>query len=303
MEFCERKDYNKVISVKLVIPCGCNAKCLFCYNKDKPLLQYSKKEFLENFTSSLEQLLNEIGNKNPVSLDITGGEPTLDINLLSRVLIKLKDFNIQSRVSRVTMTTNGTNLDNIPLELMKGVINYVNISVHDFRPKIRRSIMQININDADYKKIIARLNSIGITVSAVVVIFKEIENFNQWRDDFINWAQKIGFISVRFRCDVFWHSQICFDNYMIDSKNEDQFDVINYEITSDSHWCRLRRKDGMRVFFLHGVLDTTKYTKGIEYVIHDDGKCYCDFYKRMPINEYKHEIGKIYDTIFLNMFM
>ena len=46
-----------------------------------------------------------------------------------------------------------------------------------------------------------------------------------------------------------------------------KFDTINYEKTTDSHWCRLRRKDGMRVFFLHGVLDTSILTKGIEYVI------------------------------------
>ena len=35
MEYVERTDYNKVITVKLVIPGGCNAKCPFCYNRDK----------------------------------------------------------------------------------------------------------------------------------------------------------------------------------------------------------------------------------------------------------------------------
>ena len=37
MKYIERKDYNKVITVKLVIPGGCNAKCPFCYNKDKDM--------------------------------------------------------------------------------------------------------------------------------------------------------------------------------------------------------------------------------------------------------------------------
>lgn len=295
--FREREDYNKVISVKLVIPCGCNAKCPFCYNKDKPVVQYDIKGFLDNFIPSLEHLLDEIGDKNPVSLDITGGEPTLDVDLLSLVLIKLRKFHIKDKVLRVTMTTNGTNLYQIPIELMRDVVNYVNISVHDYRPEIRRSIMQIDIAGFAYKKMISRLNSVGITVSAVAVIFREIENFKEWRDSFIDWAQRIGFISVRFRCDVFWHYQGWFDHYMLGSKKEDQFDVINYEITPDSWWCRLRRKDGMRVFFLHGVADTAKYTKGIEYVIHDDGKCYCDFDKRTPIDKYEYEIGKIYDAI------
>lgn len=37
MKYIERKNYNKVITVKLVIPGGCNAKCPFCYNKDKDM--------------------------------------------------------------------------------------------------------------------------------------------------------------------------------------------------------------------------------------------------------------------------
>ncbi len=187
VEFKERKDYNKVISVKLVMPVGCNAKCPFCYNRDKSMIQYDVKEFLDNFIPSLERLLNEIGDKNPVSLDITGGEPTLDVDLLSLVLIKLRNFGIKDKVSRVTMTTNGTNLYQIPIELMQDVINYVNISVHDYKQKEREDIIQIHAPALAYKRIISRLNSVGITVSAVAVVFREIENFNLWRDNFINW--------------------------------------------------------------------------------------------------------------------
>ena len=92
--YVERKDYNKVISIKLVVPCGCNAKCPFCYNKDKPLKQYNRLKFLNNFIPSLSDLLIKIGDKNPVSLDITGGEPTLDIDLLSSILNELQKFHI-----------------------------------------------------------------------------------------------------------------------------------------------------------------------------------------------------------------
>lgn len=297
MTFLERKDYNKVISVKLVIPCGCNASCPFCYNKKNLTAQHDTQSFLKNFISSLERLLKAIGKKNPVSLDITGGEPTFDTDLLSLILIKLRDFRIKDKVSRVTMTTNGTNLNQIPLKLMKDVVDYVNISVHDFRHKKRQNIMQIDIPDFVYRKAISQLNSIGITVSAVAVIFREIENFKQWRDRFIDWAKRQGFISVRFRCDVLWDSQVFFDAYMTQSIHEDHFDVVNLEHTPDSSWCRLRRKDGMRVFFLHGVADTTLLTKGIEYIIHNDGMCYCDYSKKMPIEKYEYEIGKIYDYV------
>lgn len=104
MKYIERKNYNKVITVKLVIPGGCNAKCPFCYNKDKDM-SCDKQQFLDNFTESLDDIITRIGDKNPISVDITGGEPTLDPEYLSKVFIKLKEFNIKSKVLRVTMTT------------------------------------------------------------------------------------------------------------------------------------------------------------------------------------------------------
>ena len=125
--FVERKDYNKVITVKLVIPGRCNAKCPFCYNKDKRI-SCDKQQFLDNFINSLDDIICRIGDKNTISVDITGGEPTLDPELLSKVLIKLKQYDIKSRVLRTTITTNGTNLKEV-IPFMKGVIDYVNISI------------------------------------------------------------------------------------------------------------------------------------------------------------------------------
>lgn len=295
MRYVERKDYNKVISIKLVIPSVCNAKCPFCYNKNRTVSFNQQKQFLDDFIDSLDDVIKRIDGKNLISVDITGGEPTLDFHLLTNVLIKLRDYNIKSKVLRVTMTTNGTNLDKV-IPYMKGVVDYVNISVHDWRFEKREEIFGFYLRDLYYQNTIKKLNRIGITASASAVIFKEIDDFDQWRDHFIDWAKKLGFISVRFRCDVFWKNSDVFDSYLMESMNEtDKFDVINHENTTDSHWCRLRRKDGMRVFFLHGVLDTSIKTKGIEYVIDTNGHCYCDYYRRTKIEDYQYEVGKIYD--------
>lgn len=297
MKYIERTDYNNVITIKLVIPCGCNAKCPFCYNKDKNYFSYDKEQFLNNFIKSLDNVIHLVGGKNPISIDITGGEPTLDPELLVKILLKLKECDIRSKVLRVTLTSNGLNLKEI-IPYMKNVVNYVNISIHDWHPTRREKILGFSLYQLDYMKIIKRLNSIGITVSACAVIFKPIQNFSKWRDNFINWAKAAGFIAVRFRCDVFWNESNIFDNYLLESMNElYKFDTINYEKTTDSHWCRLRRKDGMRVFFLHGVLDTSILTKGIEYVIDTNGQCYCDYYRRTKINDYNYEVGKIYDVV------
>lgn len=297
--FVERKEYNNVITVKLVVPTGCNAKCSFCYNKDKKFCERDKEEFLTHFIDSFLELYNKIDGKNPISLDITGGEPTLDIDLFCKIMERLQENDIPSKVCRITLTTNGKHL----LEcapFMAGIVNYVNISVHDFHLERRREIFGLDYSiptSIDYAKMIEALNIFGITVSASAVIHKRIPNFRRWRDDFIVWAKSLGFIAIRFRCDVFWNEAEWFDCYITQAITDPKFQVLVHEETPDSYWCRLRMEDKFRVFFLHGVLDTSLKTKGIEYVIDTNGKCYCDYYRNTPIEKYEYEIGKIYDWV------
>ena len=65
MKYIERKNYNKVRTVKLVIPGGCNAKCPSCYNKDKDM-SCDKQQFLDNFIESLDAIITRIGDKNTI---------------------------------------------------------------------------------------------------------------------------------------------------------------------------------------------------------------------------------------------
>lgn len=296
MNYIERINYNHTISIKLVIPGACNAKCSFCYMNDYGDKTVDEKEnFSQNYLQSLNNVISRIGNKNPVSLDITGNEPTFDAEFFKNVLMQLKEDHIKEKVQRVTLTTNGFHLKEI-IPYLGGVVDYVNISVHDYRLEERKSIMGFKtFTDEEYSKLIRDLNDINITVSAVAVVHKEIKNFHEWFDKFTDWCKKIGFISLRIRCDVFWNQKEMFDNYMKYGLNHKDYTVIAHENTTDSHWCRLRRYDKFRVFFLKPVRDTSILTKGIEYVISDDGACYCDFYKNTKLEDYKYEVGKIYD--------
>ena len=293
--YVERTNYNKVITIKLVFPVNCNAKCSFCYCKDKNYndISFNKKEFLSNFINTLDYLLSQINGKQEVSLDITGGEPTLDKTLFIQVMNRLREYHIQEKVCRVTLTSNGTNIVELA-PYMSGVIDYVNISVHDFRPSIRGNIFDNKIFvDMDYAKIVSTLAEYKIKTSCACVVSQRCND--DWLDDFIAFCKNIGFIALRIRCNVFWSDQDEFDQWIYDIISSQKFQVINHEKTSDSHWCRLRRSDGFRIFMLHGVLDTSILTKGIEYVIAQNGHGYCDFYMKTPIENYQYEIGKIYD--------
>lgn len=97
MGYIERKKYNNVITVKLVIPGGCNAHCTFCYMKNYENVANNSSDFMGNFISSLSFIIDAIGDKNPISLDITGNEPTYNVELLKNILQALKRFNGHER--------------------------------------------------------------------------------------------------------------------------------------------------------------------------------------------------------------
>ena len=308
MKFIERYNYNRVITVKLVLPEACNYRCEFCYNNDN-IVHQTKERFLENFIPSLDRLLGYIGDKNEVSLDITGGEPTLSPSFFCEVMRRLKEFEIKKKVLRVTLTTNGIGLEKC-IDSMDGVVDYVNISTHHFDKAERERIFGgKSLDDEDYKRCVEKLREIGVTTSTCAVIHKEVNRFEDFMERYVQWCESIGFIALRFRCNVFWERGDVFDGYMEKALRDSRYTVIDHENTPDSHWCRLRRFDKFRVFFLHGVKDTSRVTKGIEYVVHDDGEAYCDFYKRKKVNgkmvevcgvdgiDGMVEIGKIYDVV------
>jgi MoaA/NifB/PqqE/SkfB family radical SAM enzyme len=293
-DYTYRKDFNNVITVKLVIPSGCNAKCEFCYNKNNNVMSYNKEEFLNNFINSLEYLIMEINGRQPISLDITGNEPTFDTKLLIKVLLKLRRFYLKDKICRITITTNGFNLDKV-IPYFKGVIDYINISIHHYDKEERDKILGTkSLSIEEYRNLIAKLLDIGIDASAVCVIHKDISKFNIFLNNFIFWCKEAGFQSLRIRNNVFWKNSK-FKEYMQQTINRKDIHTIQYEDTNDSLWCRLSDPEGFFIFMIKGVEETGAVTRGIEYVINDDGLCYTDFYKKEPIEEYKFPIGFIFD--------
>lgn len=67
-----REEFNNVVTVKIIIPTGCNAKCSFCYNNSYSI--YNTKEiFIKNLDNSIEKIINSVAPHFPISLDISGG--------------------------------------------------------------------------------------------------------------------------------------------------------------------------------------------------------------------------------------
>lgn len=293
-----RKDFDNAITIKLVIPGSCNANCSFCYNKHSNQMECVtndlKKKWLDTFLLSLEQVVAKIDSRQPISIDITGNEPTLDTDFFIKVMHKLRGFSLRDKIARITCTTNGINLKKVA-PFMKGVVDYVNISVHDYDVEKRNSIFGSYFpTDEDYKERVQILLDNQIHASAVAVIDRKIENFSTFRDEFIKWAEDIGFVSLRFRHNVYCDAS-SFLNYMAETISDERFFTIQKEDTPDSNWCQLSTESGFLLFFLKGVIDTYQVSPGIEFIVHDNGKAYADFNKTIPFEKYKFPVGYVFD--------
>ena len=173
-EYEYRNYYNSTITIKLVIPGSCNANCSFCYNKHNNKMKIGtdelKKQWLDNFLISLEQIVLKINKRQLISLDITGNEPTLDTDFFIKVMHKLRGFSLKNEISRITCTTNGIGLKKVA-PFMKGVVNYVNISVHDYDQERRNKIFGTHFpTDKFYEDVVQLLLDNGIHATAVAVI-------------------------------------------------------------------------------------------------------------------------------------
>ena len=300
-----RENYDNLITIKLVLPGTCNANCKFCYNKYIEEMKLGSKEmkekFLDKFLISLEKIVLKVDGKQRISLDITGNEPTLDTDFFIQVIHKLRNSSLKDSITRVTCTTNGIGILKVA-PYMKGVVNYVNISVHDYDYKRRSNIFGTYFpTDDDYKKIVKSLLDNDISVTAVSVIHKKIDNFSVWRDQFISWALKIGFVGLRFRYDAYdTDDNNLFLDYMNQTIQDNNYYVIQKENAFDSIWCMLSYKSNFLVYFLYflnGGVNTYDSSPGIEFVIHDDGEAYADFNKTVLFDDYKFPVGYIFDKI------
>lgn len=280
------KDYDYIItndknnlSVKIVIPTYCQAKCPFCFNYlTEDTQRHDYIMFLDNLDKSLKLITNNIKDRG-ITLNITGNEPTFNIFLLMKTMNIIKLY--RDKVSRIILSTNGFRIYD-SIDYINEVVDIVNISLHHYDYHERKKIFGTSTipNDEDIKKIVNTLRENNISSTAVSVLYKDIGNFKDFYNHFTTWAKDLGFENVRIRSN-YCSDDAFFDNYLnIDFPSQDI-------ITSNGLTTKTitDNKTGFEAKLLKGVSDLTEYVIGAELVIDDDGKCYIDYNKRYHVDD------------------
>ena len=161
--------------IRLSITDVCNYSCTYCLPQGYKKNPGDKRSFMSSEEiSRLAKALSELGVS---KIRLTGGEPTVRKDFFDI----LRDMKQNSSIPKVTMTTNGYQLDKIAKQLHEAGLDGINISIdslnretfkkltgHDRLPEILKGI-----------KILQKLNFKNIKVNAVL-----LKGINDTYEDF-----------------------------------------------------------------------------------------------------------------------
>ena len=274
------KGHGLNISCKIVLPTCCQAHCSFCFNNLTRKTQcHDWTYFLHNLPITLDKIFENIGNRK-ISFDITGNEPTWDRVELNKALKILSSYKkkFPQSFEKIVVTTNGYGFTEYLAECMfKYNVDIVNISMHSTCYKERMEIFNtMNIpNNEKIVNIVRNLKRYGIKTTSVAVIYKPIENFENYIKEFSINSKCIGFDNTRIRIN--YTGDVETKNQFYDNFKKAPIDVCPGLMTKFLDF------DNYKTNIYLGVKDLTEYVLGSEVILDDDGNLYLDYYKRNPL--------------------
>ena len=284
-EYTVRDPWYSVLSVKLVLPSKCQANCAFCYNKHGG---YGRQvASTVDYTAMVNALLAvmRIALGRPISVEITGGEPTSDPYALDKLLdtMAMGGINRNDQVKRITMTSNGYHL----YECMSGLVGkvkYVNLSLHstDFEERTKIFGTRNIPNNEEIVILTEEAAREGIDMSGVFVV----DDFSMDMEKFDStnaWCEKHGLVATRWRSNVFEKNKVGVKEFAEKLTDNPLYKLVVYEEAADSCYAILTRNGSHLVYLLDGVEDSTQTSLGVSVVIRGDGKMFHDASCRMPV--------------------
>lgn len=283
--------HGHTLSVKIVMPCYCQANCPFCFNKQTSETQvHDTRAFFKNMKDSLEELFANIHDRR-ISLDITGNEPTFNVKEFVELMNMLAYFKerYKEKVDKIVLTTNGYHLNECMI-YMKDIVDIVNISVHHYEYLKRTSeIFRTKYipSNEDLKNLNKELHERGFATTSIAVIYEPFESYLDYVLfvlKFVDFSKDCGFDNTRIRldfCDETGEMNKIFNEYKFEEEIVQEQSGLATKIL---------KRHGFEIRIYKGVKDLVDYVIGVEMVVDDDGKLYLDYNKRYCLNgeEYWH---------------
>jgi MoaA/NifB/PqqE/SkfB family radical SAM enzyme len=174
------------INLYIDMTARCNGKCRFCINS----VNFSRTDIPdEKFIMNLEKTLKMIRFIDP-SIQIVGGEPTINPERLKKIIDLIKMYNMRKPV----LGTNGSGILNSNLlDYIEPVIDHMNISRHHFDDEKLNRLMGFSnpLNNSALHGIMKKHPIAKKTRFNCCLLKDNIDSFEKMKQ-YIEWALEMG---------------------------------------------------------------------------------------------------------------
>lgn len=289
-----KQGHGNTLSVKVVLPVGCQAKCDFCFGTCK-VKDYKAETYFKRLDEALIRIRSHITSRN-LSFDITGGEPTMyeGITKVFRT-INRRRVDVPLGSEKIVLTTNGREIFDFYYSDAGSMVNIVNISMHSFDEHERKRIFGTDdIPDfEEVKRFCDLFSSKNVKCSAVCVItsnrLKTVRDLDEISfKDFLKGlsagAKKLHFSDLRVRLNY-----LDPDSKILEEFFNTKFSPAEY-ISEQVGLCTKSIDPSfgfeVPVKIFKGVPDLVEAgVIGVEMVIDTDGNLYLDYERKYPIQD------------------
>ncbi len=176
--------------IRLSITDVCNFKCTYCLPQGYKKNPGDVRSFMS--AEEISRLVNALSDLGVRKIRLTGGEPTVRKDFFDI----LKDMKQNSKILKVTMTTNGYQLNKIAKQLHYAGLDGINISIDSLNREMFKNLTGHDRLSEILEgiKILQELNFKNIKINAVL-----LKGVNDTEKDFETFANFIGNNKIDFR--------------------------------------------------------------------------------------------------------
>lgn len=194
---------NPYINIQIKIK-GCNANCLFCESKESGI--FDENKFIEKY----RLLANEIRIQ---KINMTGGEPTLNIDRLKRIIKEIKKINDPI----IVINTNGYNLEKLFEDNINDMVDIIQVSRHHYIDEINNKILGFKSVSKDIIKSLTpniRRRSLSLSCNLIKGYIDSPNEVYKYLEEASNIGIKwVGFVTLIPLNDYCKENQIKFSDF------------------------------------------------------------------------------------------
>lgn len=126
--------------IRFIVTSSCNYNCIYCHNEWEP----KTRQLLNTEIELIEELIKSIKKVGGREVDITGGEPLIEIERVKVILKLAKKYDMFTN-----LTTNGYFLFRYSKILSDLGLNEIHVHIPTLNPKLYRNLMRGNAHLSD----------------------------------------------------------------------------------------------------------------------------------------------------------